>query len=570
MSGEKKKTARAAPGPYRSGGETVEAGESDGLVGDLVRQFADPYALFRELVQNAIDAGATRIGVRALITREGKRLEARVSVTDDGCGMTQEVLEQDLVVLFKSTKEDRGDTIGKFGIGFVSVLAIAPSLVVVSSCTGDEARHVLHLHPDRTYDLYRESGGTRGTTVTLHVPLEDDGRELVARSEAALRRWCGHARVPIHWTVVRADEASPSTETRIDAPMDVADALVSVDARSHDGEIDAIVALVPESGRHAAYYNRGLLLHESRIGGTRAAIAFKVASPHLSHTLSREDVRLDDAHARAVALVEHVIAKPLTRAVIEAISEAARAHVGGDADAGARWLAIVTSARAADLAIAPSEIDVPVLAPIGGARVVRCLGDGGTVLRADARDALVDVLASGGVAVIDRTIAKTDDDRQSLDGLLAAIAAAPSVAPESRHTAIVPIPPEETSDDDRALLDRTATLLGRVLRRPSRLGLADVVGRDDRIAFVLAHDGPQLARDPGEEADPFRLALRPALVLRSTHPIVTLARAHPDPVIAADVLARAVMVERDLATEERSAVLADAGCRALFAGRGDR
>jgi hypothetical protein len=563
-SGKKKKAAASGEtqGPYRAGGGETDAGETDGLVGDLVRQFADPYAFFRELVQNAIDAGATEIHARVVLTREGEGLEARISVTDDGCGMSQEVVEEDLVVLFKSTKEERQGTIGKFGIGFVSVLAIAPTLVVVSTCTGEPQRHVLHLHPDRTYDLYREQGGARGTTVTLHVPVRDDGSELVARSEAALRRWCGHAGVPIRWTVVSATDAAPSVEVRIDGPLDIADALVSVHATSYDGATEALVALVPESGRLAAYYNRGLLLHESRDRGTRACISFKVVNPHLSHTLSREDVRLDEAHERAVALVQHTITVPLTRSVIEAIEEAANDHVAGDATAGARWLALVTASRAAELAIEERSIAVPLLCPVEGSSIGGGLGRPGPHLAASERDALVALLAERGVAVIDRRLARDEEAARTLDALLIAFGGSAPLAPHALHTALVPI---ASSARDASLLERVATLLGGVLRRPSSIVLVDAIGHDDRLSFVLSGPARQLATKRGDEADPFRLAMRPPLALRTSHPIVERARRHPDPVLAADVLARAVLIERGLASDARSASLLEASVRSLFA-----
>jgi len=560
---KKKPASDGEQGPYRGGVRASDAGENDGLVGDLVRQFADPYALFRELVQNAIDAGATKISARVVIASEGGTNEARISVTDDGCGMSQEVLEEDLVVLFRSTKEDRGDTIGKFGIGFVSVLAIAPSLVVVSTCKDEGVRHVLHLHPDHTYDLYREPGGVRGTTVTLHVPIEDDGSVLIARSEAALARWCGHASVPIHWMVVRAAEAAPSLERRIDTPLDVEDALVSVHATSADGETEAIVALVPEAGRLAAYYNRGLLLHESRDRGTRACVAFKVMNPRLSHTLSREDVRLDDARARSVALVEHVIATPLTKSVREAMEAAARAHVNEEVDAGARWLALVVAARTAELAIDERTIAVPLLAPVNGSQIGRVLAASGPHLATSVRDPLVDLLAEKGVPVIDRRIARDATEQQMLDVLLTAFAGAAPITPHALHTSLVPVTPNE---HEAALLDRVANTLGAVLRRPSSVHLVDVLGAERRLSFVLDGVVPQLAKAQTSEADPFRLALRPALALRTAHPIVAHARTHADPVLAADVIARAVLLERHLANEARSLAIAEHSLRAMFSG----
>ena len=49
----------------------------------MVRQFADRHAFLRELVQNGIDAGATRIDVRL---ERGPDGAVRTSVEDDGAG----------------------------------------------------------------------------------------------------------------------------------------------------------------------------------------------------------------------------------------------------------------------------------------------------------------------------------------------------------------------------------------------------------------------------------------------------------------------------------------------------
>ena len=90
--------------PYRKRDveERREPDGESGVVGDLVRQFADPYAFFRELVQNAIDAGSGEIAVRVDYEHES----AVIRVDDFGEGMTRDIIENKLTKLFASSKDN--------------------------------------------------------------------------------------------------------------------------------------------------------------------------------------------------------------------------------------------------------------------------------------------------------------------------------------------------------------------------------------------------------------------------------------------------------------------------------
>src|SRR4029079_18431204 len=93
-------------------------------VTQMVRQFADALAFYRELVQNSIDAGATAIDVRVVMETDGDAGPTlRVVVSDDGCGMDRAAIESCLLVLFRSSKDGDATKIGKFGVGFFSVFA---------------------------------------------------------------------------------------------------------------------------------------------------------------------------------------------------------------------------------------------------------------------------------------------------------------------------------------------------------------------------------------------------------------------------------------------------------------
>ncbi|TPW17409.1 MAG: hypothetical protein FD126_3658, partial [Elusimicrobia bacterium] len=100
------------------------------LVKELVDQFDEPLDFYRELIQNSIDAGSNRIDVSLeRVTGEDGKARAVIRLEDDGEGMDEAVINDYLLVLFKSTKEDDYTKIGKFGIGFVSVFAPQPERV---------------------------------------------------------------------------------------------------------------------------------------------------------------------------------------------------------------------------------------------------------------------------------------------------------------------------------------------------------------------------------------------------------------------------------------------------------
>lgn len=89
-------------GPYRGSDNAapVDAPRDAGIVGDVTAQFADIYAFYRELIQNAIDAGTPRVDVELQYNRADQRMV--VEVRDRGEGMTRDIVENQLLVLFRS------------------------------------------------------------------------------------------------------------------------------------------------------------------------------------------------------------------------------------------------------------------------------------------------------------------------------------------------------------------------------------------------------------------------------------------------------------------------------------
>ncbi len=89
----------------------------------------DPWVFVRELLQNARDAGARHV----VFTTETSHGVWRLRCRDDGEGMSYEHARRYLFALYASSKEARRDQVGRFGVGFWSILRFEPRKIVIRS-----------------------------------------------------------------------------------------------------------------------------------------------------------------------------------------------------------------------------------------------------------------------------------------------------------------------------------------------------------------------------------------------------------------------------------------------------
>lgn len=367
--------------PYRSREEPRAPRDAPrtGLVADMVRQFADAFAFVRELVQNGIDAGASAIEVT--VDREGGALTA-VRVADDGCGMTLKVIEDVLLVLFRSTKDEDAGKIGKYGVGFMSVLAIDPSEVVIDTWRDGHAYRV-RLFPDHSYEI--EHGAPRaghGTSVAVLKAVADEAFEGFWQDvTSSLHRWCRHAELAIHFTLIGGGASDPR-RARADVPFDVR-AAVQVRERYHDG-MEIVLGPIAGSGAlppsgsgedapapFAGFYNRGLTLHETTapLRDELSHVRFKVKSAELCHTLSRDDVRRDHAFHLALSRASALCDGPLRGAVLRELA-AETEKVAADQDAP-RLAELFEIAAAPPISAGLRDLPLPLAHAIEGQRIMR-------------------------------------------------------------------------------------------------------------------------------------------------------------------------------------------------------
>src|SRR6266571_555398 len=187
----------------------------------IARSQANPQKAVAELVENSIDAGATRV----TITRGRRRGRVFLRVSDDGRGVPlneEGVPDFDYVATHicdslkrRLDERQRGGVQGEFGIGLLGFWSIGRELEMVSQ-TGEAPPHMMILRSgSRTYERRRFLGvrAGPGVDVTIHeVHREVQGRLTAER----LQRYLGEElreRIRRHGVTIVLEDRLPPSKT---------------------------------------------------------------------------------------------------------------------------------------------------------------------------------------------------------------------------------------------------------------------------------------------------------------------------------------------------------------------
>jgi len=272
----------------------------DDLVKELVHQFSETLAFYRELIQNSIDAGANRIDV--VLSWDPSASRAVISVEDDGDGMNERIIDDYLLVLFKSSKDDDLTKIGKFGIGFVSVFGPKPDLVRVSTARDGESWR-LDFPSYKRWDKYKMPDPRDGTKIELFKAMtREEYDALAVESLKIIRYWCRHSET----SIVFHDKAS-GPPIAINEPFDLEGGAVK---RYKEEGTEIVMGASDAPAPFYGFYNRGLTLKEG-LESFIPAVEFKVKSRFLEHTLTRDNVVRDENFAKVLAIARKIADKEL-------------------------------------------------------------------------------------------------------------------------------------------------------------------------------------------------------------------------------------------------------------------
>ena len=181
----------------------------------------------RELISNASDAidklyyrtledGATGLSREDFSIQLAVDKEARtLSISDNGIGMTQEELDNNLGVIARSgslqfkqeaEKKDEVDIIGQFGVGFYSAFMVSSRVTVDTKAFGsDEAWHWESTGLDG-YEITPGAKADRGTTITLYLKEDSEDENYSEfldqfRLQDLVKKYSDSIRYPIRMEV---------------------------------------------------------------------------------------------------------------------------------------------------------------------------------------------------------------------------------------------------------------------------------------------------------------------------------------------------------------------------------
>lgn len=167
----------------------IAQGAENIIIDYLTNLYADPStAVVRELFTNACDATGAEGTVTIQIEEVGEDTGVyKFTITDYGCGMSAKQLKENYVTYAASTKIADFDSVGSFGLGSKSPMAIVPSYTVIS-CNGEEQNKCTVARTGEGIFANLEKIENLGTSVSFtKVSFEGFGRSIAKKMDRYIR-----------------------------------------------------------------------------------------------------------------------------------------------------------------------------------------------------------------------------------------------------------------------------------------------------------------------------------------------------------------------------------------------
>lgn len=168
---------------------------------------------FRSLTDDTVTQARSEYGIHI----EADKLAGTLTISDNGCGMSAEELENNLGTIAKSgsfdfkrdgNEADDVDIIGQFGVGFYSAFMVADKITVYSKPYGDAMGHVWESTGVDGYTIEDMELENHGTTIILQIKVDTDDEKYSDfleeyRIRSLVKKYSDYIRYPIRMAVTR-------------------------------------------------------------------------------------------------------------------------------------------------------------------------------------------------------------------------------------------------------------------------------------------------------------------------------------------------------------------------------
>lgn len=162
---------------------------------------------FRSLTDESVGLGKDDFKISIELNKENRT----ITVSDNGCGMTAEELENNLGTIaksgsldFKNNMEEKSDVeiIGQFGVGFYSSFMVSDKVTVLSRAFGNEEANLWSSEGAEGYTIEKAEKEKPGTVITMY--LKEDTEEdkysdylETYRISSIVKKYSDYIRYPI-------------------------------------------------------------------------------------------------------------------------------------------------------------------------------------------------------------------------------------------------------------------------------------------------------------------------------------------------------------------------------------
>ncbi len=170
---------------------------------------------FRSLTDSSVSLGKDDFAIWISADKDARTL----TISDNGCGMSKEELENNLGTIAKSGSfdfkrdNDQGesvDIIGQFGVGFYSAFMVADKITVRSKQYGESTASIWESEGVDGYTIAECDKDTFGTEILLHIKEDTEDEKYSEfieeyRIRALVKKYSDYIRYPIKMYVTRSE-----------------------------------------------------------------------------------------------------------------------------------------------------------------------------------------------------------------------------------------------------------------------------------------------------------------------------------------------------------------------------